>query len=92
MKLSSHELGLRSVLDALGPYLNDLLLVGGWAVYLHLKYGRAAPDGGRTSLTAEADLLIPGELDPAGRAPLARLLKQERGRSRRQGLSLKRCW
>ena len=52
-----------------------MLLIGGWVPYLHLTYGRAAEEGARTSLTAEADLVVPGRLPPGERPPVAEILE-----------------
>lgn len=73
---SELERGLRSVLEILGDYASDLVLVGGWVPYLHLRYGRAAVPSARTSLTAEADLLIPTGLRRGNRLPIADILRQ----------------
>jgi hypothetical protein len=69
------EAALWSILDALRPYAEDMLLIGGWAPYLHLTYGRAAEEGARTSLTAEADLVVPGRLPRGERPPVAEILE-----------------
>jgi hypothetical protein len=69
------EAALWFILDALRAYAEDVLLIGGWVPYLHLKYGRAAEEGARTSLTAEADLVVPGRLPPRERPPLVEILE-----------------
>lgn len=68
------ETALWTILDALRGYLDELLLIGGWVPYLHLTYGRAAEESARTSLTAEADLVVPGRLPPGDRPPVAEIL------------------
>ena len=68
--------GLWSILNTLAPYLEDLVLVGGWVPYLHLTYGRGAVEGASTSLTGEADLLLPAGLDRGERRPIAEILEE----------------
>lgn len=68
------EAALWSILDTLRAYGEDVLLIGGWVPYLHLTYGPAAEKGARTSLTAEADLVVPGRLPPGDRPPVAEIL------------------
>ena len=65
------EAALWSILDALRGCAEELLLVGGWVPYLHLTHGRAAERGARTSLTAEADLVVPRKLPPGDRPSVA---------------------
>jgi hypothetical protein len=69
------EAALWSILDALRGYAEELLLVGGWVPHLHLTYGRAAERGARTSLTAEADLVVPRKLPPGDRPSVADILE-----------------
>ena len=68
------ETALIGTLLALGPYLPEIVLIGGWVPYLYLHYGDLTPDRTRTSLTIEADVLIPGELSSEDRAPLSEVL------------------
>lgn len=70
---------LRRVLMPLRPYLEDVVLIGGWVPFLYLdRVGRV------TSQTIEADILVPAELPPRGRPTLAESL-QEAGFSRGSG-------
>jgi len=69
------EAALGTILETLGAYLEDLVLVGGWVPYLHLAYGRAAVEGARTSLTGEADLVFPAALARRERLPIAEILE-----------------
>ena len=69
------EAALWSILDVLRSYSEDVLLIGGWVPYFHLRYGRAAEDGARTSLTAEADLVVPRRLPSGERPPVAEILE-----------------
>lgn len=71
------SLALLSILRALEGYREDVVLVGGWVPYLHLRYGRASEANGRTSLTTEADLALSSRLAPEGRRPLHEMLREE---------------
>ncbi len=71
------EAGLRRVLRALGPYLADLVLIGGWVPYLHRRYGGIERWDAELSFTSELDVLVAtGRLDARERPPLADLLQQ----------------
>lgn len=70
------ERALRSILDTLREYADDLVLMGGWVPYLQLTYGRASNPEARTSRTLEADLLIPGTHRRGARPPIARILEE----------------
>jgi len=71
------EAGLRRVLRALGPYLADLVLIGGWVPYLHRRYGGIERWDAGLSFTSELDVLVAtGRLDARERPPLADLLRQ----------------
>lgn len=70
----SRERALRDVVEVLRDYRDDLVLIGGWVPYLQLTYGRARSPGARTSLTVETDLLVPGNLEPGARRPIAEIL------------------
>jgi len=56
----SAELGLAAVLDALNPYSDDLMLVGGWVPYLYARNLEASPWAGL--LTTDIDLAVPRRL------------------------------
>ena len=62
---------IRRILRPLEPYLNDLVLIGGWAAWLYLE-----PYGKGTSLTAEADLVLPAELPAGERQGMGALLAE----------------
>lgn len=64
------------VLQILHDYMDALILVGGWVPHLHLRSGRAAVSAPRTSLTSEADLLIPGDLRRGHRRPIVEILRE----------------
>lgn len=71
------EADLRRVLRALGPYLADLVLIGGWVPYLHRRYGGIERWDAWLSFTSELDVLVAtGRLDARERPPLADLLRQ----------------
>lgn len=74
MSPNETEKPLVGALLALGPYRREIVLIGGWVPYLYLRYGNLTPDHVGTSLTFEADLLIPGALSPDDRPPLADVL------------------
>lgn len=73
---SELEDALLRVLDTLREYRDALVLVGGWVPYLHLRYGRATVPVPRTSLTSEADLLVPAGFERGDRRPIAEILRQ----------------
>lgn len=53
--------------EALGPYLNDLVFVGGWAHYLYTLMPEAAPLGFTPLTTEDADVAAPLRLPVRGR-------------------------
>jgi hypothetical protein len=63
------------MLLALGPYLPDLILIGGWVPYLYHRYGGFSGWIQRPSLTTEADILVPTNLDSSTRPDLASVLR-----------------
>lgn len=69
------ESALHRVLRIVRPYLDDLILVGGWVPYLHQRYGNIRDWHGELSLTSELDMLVGASGLPAnGRPPLAKIL------------------
>jgi hypothetical protein len=69
------EHALQRILWELRPYLADIVIIGGWAPYLHRRYGSDAciwKSG--LSLTADVDVLITHDLSVNGRMPLAEIL------------------
>lgn len=66
---------LFSCLRALQPYLDEMVLIGGWVPALHLRFGGYAGWTGSTSLTQEADILLPRALATGLRSPVSKLLK-----------------
>jgi hypothetical protein len=72
MPFSSPEAFLGHVLRAFGPYLDTLVLVGGFAVRLYEQHPRAARAATRILRTFDADLASPPRLAVRGR-PLGEL-------------------
>ena len=72
MTFRSPEAFLAHVLRAFRPYLDSLVLVGGFAVRLYEQHPRAAPAATRTLRTFDADLATPPHLPVRGR-PLGEL-------------------
>ena len=64
-----------SVLRALGPYLEDIVLIGGWVPTLYQRYGGFPEWESGLALTEEADVLLPSDADAKGRKPLAEILE-----------------
>lgn len=73
-EIDALEERLREVLRALRPYLGDLVLIGGWVPELHRRYGDVREWRSRMSLTREADVLVPGQIDPRERPDIVSLL------------------
>jgi hypothetical protein len=69
------EQALRSVLQELGPYLPDVVLIGGWVPYLYRHYSGFAGWMGADTFTRELDVLVDRPLPQDGRPPLAELLR-----------------
>lgn len=68
------ESTLRTVLLVLQPYLEQLILIGGWVPYLYQRYGGFPEWRTQLSRTTELDLLIPGRLLSLSQLPLAEIL------------------
>lgn len=81
------EKTLRNVLHELGPYLPDVVLIGGWVPYLYRHYGGFAEWAGEDTFTRELDVLVDRPLPQDGRPPLAELLRNSGFRPDRQGAS-----
>lgn len=73
-KVSNPEAVLRRVLLALGPYREDVILIGGWVPYLYQRFGGYPDWQAEIARTVELDLVIPSELEPGSRPPLAMIL------------------
>ncbi len=68
------EAVLRRVLRALGPYRDDVILIGGWVPYLYQRFGDFSDWRAEIARTTELDLVIPSELDAGPRPLLATIL------------------
>lgn len=62
MRFKSPEDFLGYVLRAIAPYVDSLVLVGGFAVRLYRLHPRAAPTGIVSLVTFDADFVAPPEL------------------------------
>ena len=65
---------LRRVLAALGPYREDLVLIGGWVPYLYQQFGGFPEWQVEIARTIELDLVVPSPLTAEQRQPLAEIL------------------
>jgi hypothetical protein len=68
------ERALQRILWEFRPYLNDVVIIGGWVPYLHQRYGHYPSWHARLSLTAEVDTLLPSTLPVGSRPPLKQIL------------------
>jgi hypothetical protein len=75
MSVSHYEPALHRVLWELRPYLDAVMVIGGWVPYLYSRYGGFVKWNGRTSLTAEVDVLLERPLPPGERASIADILR-----------------
>lgn len=75
MSVSRYEPALHRVLWELDPYLDAVMVIGGWVPYLYSRYGGFATWNGRTPLTAEVDVLLERTLPASGRASIANILR-----------------
>jgi hypothetical protein len=75
MDVSHYEPALQRVLWELRPYLDDVVVIGGWVPYLYRQYGGFTAWAGRTSLTMEVDVLVSRPLAPGNRASIPEILR-----------------
>jgi hypothetical protein len=75
MSGSRYEPALHRVLWELRAYLDAVIVIGGWVPYLYSRYGGFVKWNGRTSLTAEVDVLLERPLPPGERASIADILR-----------------
>jgi hypothetical protein len=73
---SRYEPALWRVLWELRPYLDDVVVIGGWVPYLYSRYGGFAEWRGRTSLTTEVDVLVDRPLPPGERESISEILQR----------------
>jgi hypothetical protein len=69
------EHALQRIVWELRPYLPDIVIIGGWAPYLHRQYGSISSWNSALSLTAEVDVLVTPDLPRNGRKGLAEILE-----------------
>ena len=75
MDLSRYEAAFRRIIIELRPYLDDLVVIGGWVPYLYARYGGFRTWTAGTSLTAEVDVLVERPLPTDGRPPIPQILR-----------------
>jgi hypothetical protein len=68
METSHYEPALWRILWELRPYLDQVVIIGGWVPYLYRRYGGFASWTAGFSLTAEVDVLVDRPL-PSGDRP-----------------------
>ena len=73
--LARLERSLFRVLGVLKPYLDDIVLIGGWVPHLYRRFGGFRDWKGEISLTSEVDILVPEAMPPSGRSTLPKTLE-----------------
>ncbi|HET6763556.1 MAG TPA: hypothetical protein VFH27_07780, partial [Longimicrobiaceae bacterium] len=58
MSASRFEPAFHGIVSELRPYLDDVVIIGGWVPYLYKRYGGLTSWQANTSLTAEVDVLV----------------------------------
>ncbi|MBV9107918.1 MAG: hypothetical protein JO306_00750 [Gemmatimonadetes bacterium] len=88
--LEHFERSLRRVLWELRPYLDTIVVIGGWVPHLYQRYGGFAAWRSRLALTAEVDVMTERALPADGRPPLSQLLRESgfEPRARAGGLAV----
>jgi hypothetical protein len=74
METSHYEPALRRILCELRPYLDQVVIIGGWVPYLYRRYGGFASWAAGLSLTAEVDVLVGRPLPSGDRATIPEIL------------------
>ena len=74
MDFSRYEPALRRIVFELRPYLEEIVIIGGWVPYLYKRYGGFTLWNSNTSLTAEVDVLVDRPLAPGERPSIPELL------------------
>jgi len=76
MEVSGTDLiALLRTLEVLKPYLNEIVVVGGWVPFLYRKYGEL-PSHHLSIRTMDIDLAVPRKLDECGRPTIDDLLSR----------------
>lgn len=76
MDFSRYERALCRILFELRPYLDEIVIIGGWVPYLNKRYGGFTSWTSNTSLTAEVDVLVVRPLPPGERPSIPELLRR----------------
>jgi hypothetical protein len=75
MGTSLYEPALRRILRELRPYLDEVVIIGGWVPYLYRRYGGIASWAAGLSLTAEVDVLVDRPLSAGERPTVPEILR-----------------
>ncbi len=75
MTFSRYESALRRIVLELRPYLDEIVIIGGWVPYLYKRHGGFSSWNANTSLTAEVDVLVGRPLPPGDRPSIPELLR-----------------
>lgn len=76
MDLSPYERALHRILWELRPYLDEIVIIGGWVPYLYMRYGGFTAWSTRPSWTAEVDILVDRPLPPGERPSIPEILRE----------------
>jgi hypothetical protein len=76
MSFSRYERAFRRIVFELRPYLDEIVIIGGWVPYLYKRYGGFSLWNANTSLTAEVDVLVDRPLPPGERPSIPELLRR----------------
>lgn len=68
------ERALQRVLNDVRPYLDEIIVIGGWVPYLYQRYGDFPEWQARLALTSEVDLLVRRDMEPRDRPELSELM------------------
>jgi hypothetical protein len=88
MSFSRYESALHRILVELRPYLDEIVVIGGWVPYLYKRYGGFRTWNAETSETAEVDVLVDRSLPPGERPSIPELLRRAGFRPSEEGGSL----
>lgn len=73
---SRYEPALRRILWTLRPYLDEMVIIGGWVPHLYRRHGGFSSWPAGLSLTAEVDVLVERPLPPGDRPMVAEILRE----------------